>query len=127
MAVLLSRAYGGYAAGTVCEFPSSTETALIAQKFAVTSAAKPTAGAVTTNQLVGKASIAAGAASVVVTQAQVNSTSKIVAQVSQSAADGTLTSILRVTPAAGSFTITGNANATADTEVAWEVVALNVA
>lgn len=126
MAVLLSRAYGGYAAGTVCEFPASTETALIAQKFATTSSSKPTAGAVTTNQLVGKASIAAAASSVVVTHAQVNSTTKVVAQISQSAADGTATSIVRVTPAAGSFTITANAAATADTEVSWEIVALNV-
>jgi len=127
MAVLLSRNYGGYASGTIVEFPKPTEDALIAQKYAVTSSSKPTAGAVTSDQLSGKAAIAAGAASVVVTNAKINVTSKITAQVSQSAADATLTSILRVTPAAGSFTITGNANATADTEVQWKVVDPNVA
>jgi len=74
----------------------------------------------------GKVSIATGAASVVVTHPLVNSTSKVVAQVSQASADGTLLRVERVTPAAGSFTITGTANATADTEVAWEIVALNV-
>lgn len=126
MAVLLSRSYGGIAAGNVGEFPAPTETALIAQGFAVTSASKPTAGAITTGQLMGKVSIATGAASVVVTHPLVNSTSKVVAQVSQAAADGTLLRVERVTPAAGSFTITGTANATADTEIAWEIVALNV-
>lgn len=127
MSVLLSRNYGGYAAGTVAEFPKPTEDALIAQKFATTSAAKPTAGAVTTTQLSGKAAIATGASSVVITNALVNTTSKITAQISQSSADATLTSILRVIPAAGSFTITGNAAATADTEVQWNVALPNLA
>lgn len=127
MTVLLSRNYGGYAAGTVAEFAKPTEDALIAQKFATTSSSKPTAGAVTTNQLNGKASIAAAATSVVVTNALVNTTSKITAQISQSAADSTLTSILRVIPAAGSFTITGNAAATADTEVQWNIAVPNAA
>lgn len=123
--VLLLRPYSGYPAGQICQFPASTEAALIAQKFATNSSAVATAGAATTNQMQGRAAIAAGAASVVITHPQVNATSKVVAQISQAAADGTLTSILRVTPAAGQFTITGNANATAVTEVDWEIVALS--
>lgn len=125
MSVLLSRSYGGYAAGTVAQFPTSTETALIAQNFAVTSAATPTAGAVTTNQMQGLAAIATGASSVVVTNALVNPTTKIVAQVSQAAADGTALRVERVVSGTGLFTIFGTANATADTVVSWEIVALN--
>lgn len=121
MGVSLTRPYGGYASGTIAHFPKSTEDALVAQGYGTATTSKPTAGAVTTNQMSGKAAIAAGAASVVVTHAQVVANSKITAQVSQSSADATLTSILRVTPAAGSFTITGNANATADTEVQWTI------
>jgi hypothetical protein len=37
-------------------------------------------------------------------------------------ADATLTSILRVTTAAGSFTVTGNANATAATAFDFVVI-----
>lgn len=125
MTVLLSRAYGGYAAGATAEFATSTEEALIAQKFGVAGAAAPTAGAVTTNQMSGKAAIATGASSVVVTNASVTARSRIVAQVAQAAADGTLLRVERVVPAAGSFTIFGTANATADTVVVWEIVALN--
>lgn len=127
MAILLSRSYGGIAAGNVGQFPISTETALIAQGFGVTSAAKPTAGAFTTNQMMGQCSIATGAASVVVTNPLVNASSIIEAQVSQAAADGTLLRVERVTPAAGSFTITGTANATADTAIQWAIIALNSA
>ncbi|MFM9915277.1 MAG: hypothetical protein ACKVOX_05675 [Rhizobacter sp.] len=67
----------------------------------------------------GRVAIAAGASSVVVTNRLVTTASTILAVISQSAADGTLTQILRVAPGAGSFTISGNANATAATQVDW--------
>lgn len=127
MGVSLVRGYGGYASGTIAHFEKSTEDALVAQGYGSATTSKPTAGAVTTDRLEGKAAVAAGASSVVITHAGVNASSKITAQVSQSSADATATNVVRVTPATGSFTITVNAAATADTEVMWKIHALNVA
>jgi len=126
MAVLLNRPYMGYAAGTVVNLPSSTESSLIAQNFAVAStAASTTSGAVTANVTSGKAAVAAGASSVVITNTLVDANSKIWAAVSQSTADTTFTSVLRIVPAAGSFTIFGPANATAATLVDWAIIPTN--
>lgn len=122
MTVLLNRAYAGYASGAVVELEASTEAALIAQGFAVTSSAVPTVGAATANVNSGSAAIAAGSASVVITNALVNASSKIWACVGQAAADGTLLRVERVVPAAGSFTIHGTANATATTVIDWCVL-----
>ena len=60
----------------------------------------------------GGTTIPLGATSVNVVNALVTTSSRIVATINQAAADGTLTEIQRVVPAAGSFTIYGNANAT---------------
>ena len=76
-------------------------------------------GAATQNTLSGRVSIAAGVANVVVTNSKITTTSKVFA-VLQSA-DSTLTMIQCVVPAAGSFTIQGNANATATTNIAWKL------
>lgn len=78
------------------------------------------AGAVTINKPSGTANIAAGASSVVVTNSLVTANSLVLAVLQF--VDGTLTFIKAVVPAAGSFTITGNANATAQTKVAWFVI-----
>jgi hypothetical protein len=125
MTVLLSRPYLGQAAGTVTTLPSSTESALIAQGLASSSAAVPTAGAFTTNATRGFATIAIGASSVVITNPNVDATSVVDARIAQAAADATLTSILRVVAGAGTITITGNANATAATVVSWGIVPAN--
>lgn len=122
MTVLLNRAYAGYISGAVVELEASTESALIAQGFAVTSAAVPTVGAATANVNSGSAAIAAGASSVVITNSMVNASSKIWACVGQAAADGTLLRVERVVPAVGSFTIHGTANATATTVIDWCVL-----
>ena len=122
MTVLLSAPYGNFASGSIVEFPASTETALIAQGLATTSASTPTTGAYTTSQSQGTASIAIGASSVVITNAQVTANSKVFAVVAQTAADGTLLRIERVVPAAGSFTIFGTANATAATVIDWAII-----
>lgn len=119
--VLLNRPYQGLLAGAVASFLSSTETALIAQGLAATSAAVPTVGAQTNNGTRGFAAIGAGAASVVVTCGACTSTSVVLASVSQAAADGTLLRVERVVPANGSFTIHGTANATATTVIQWAV------
>lgn len=71
-----------------------------------------TPGNVTNNSPSGRAAIAAAASTCVVTNSSVLATSKVFAQL-LGAADATLTSILGVTVAAGSFTVTGNAAATA--------------
>jgi hypothetical protein len=52
--------------------------------------------------------------------------STVIAVLSGAAADSTLTSILRVTPANGSVTITGNANATAAVQIDYVVFGLLV-
>lgn len=117
--ILLSRAYNGYAAGTIVQLPTNTEAALIAQGLAVTSAGPVSTGAVTTSQTSGRVAVAIGASSVVVTHPMVDAQSKIFAVVAQAAADGTLLRVERILPAAGSFTIYGTANATAATTIDW--------
>jgi hypothetical protein len=117
--VLLGRAYKGYAAGTIVQLSTNEEAALIAQGLATTSAGPVTTGAVTTSATSGRVAIAAGASSVVVTNANVDANSKIFAVVNQAAADGTLLRVERIVPAAGSFTIFGTANATATTVIDW--------
>ena len=122
MTVLLNRAYHGYVAGAIVVLDATTEAALIAQGLASTSASVPTTGAATANALQGRAAIAAGASSVVITNAYVNANSKIFAVVAQAAADGTLLRVERIVPAAGSFTIYGTANATATTVIDWTLI-----
>jgi hypothetical protein len=122
MTVLLSISYGAYAAGSIVTLNASTEAALIAQGRATASAAVPTSGAQSSNEIVGRAVIAAGASSVVVTNPFVNANSKIFAVVAQAAADGTLLRVERIVPAAGSFTIYGTANATAAVVIDWSIL-----
>lgn len=119
MTVLLSRPYAGVAAGSVGSFTTATEAALVAQGLAVTSSAVPTSGALTQNTNCGRVTIAAGQSSLVVTNNLVDANTKISAVINQAAADGTLLYVARIVPAAGSFTIYGNANATAATVVDW--------
>jgi hypothetical protein len=129
MTVLLSRTYAGYPSGNTIQVPTNTETALAAQGFgsvASTSAsAAPTVGAVTSNVTSGRVAVGAGSSSVVVTNNLVDVNSKIYAVVNQAAADTTFTSVVRVVPAAGSFTIFGPANATATTVVDWVLFQLS--
>jgi len=82
--------------------------------------ASSTPGNATINNLCGRAAFAIGASAVTVTNSKVSATS-IVFCVLQ-ASDTTLTQILRVVPAAGSFVVTGNANATAATAFSFFVV-----
>lgn len=79
-----------------------------------------TPGAATLNTPIGRSTIAAGASSIVITNNRCT-TSSVVHAVLQ-ASDATLTQVLRVVPGAGSFTIVGNANATANTAVGWSIV-----
>jgi len=79
-----------------------------------------TVGAVVINKPVGRAIIALGAASVVVTNTLVTANSIVFAQLA--AVDATLTFVKAVVAGAGSFTITGNANATANCAVNFFVV-----
>jgi hypothetical protein len=77
-----------------------------------------TPGAATINKPVGKVAIAAGASSVVVTNSLVTAASIIL--FSPHARDATCKELV-VTPAAGSFTISGSANATANLPLSFEV------
>lgn len=79
-----------------------------------------TVGAVTINKPCGRAIIALGAASVVVTNSLVTANSIVIAQLA--AIDATLTFVKAVVAGAGTFTITGNANATANCAVNFLVV-----
>ena len=78
-----------------------------------------TPGNATNNSPRGRAAFAAAGTSVVITSTLVTATSTIL--VSLGGTDATLTSV-RVTSAAGSFTVTGNAAATATTPFDWVVV-----
>ncbi len=80
-----------------------------------------TPGAATQQGTQGRCAIAIGASSVTITNRNINAQSTVIAVFSGAAADATLTQILRVTPANGSVTITGNANATAATQVDYLV------
>ena len=121
--ILLSRDYKGYLAGSIVQLQTSEEAALVAQNYATVSAsATTTTGAATANVVQGRATIAAGASSVVITNALVDATSKVYAVVAQAAADGTLLRVERILCAAGSFTIYGTANATASTAIDWVIL-----
>lgn len=122
MAVSLNRPYGGLAAGAITAFPASTEAALIAQGIAANSAAAPSTGAYTTAEFAGRASIAAAGASVVITNPNVNANTKIWAAINQAAIDTTMTFVARIVPAAGSFTLVGNAAATAAVTIDWAII-----
>ena len=123
MTVALNRAYAGAPAGAVISLTTELEAALVAQGLATASTrASTTTGAQTQNALQGTAAIAAGASSVVVTNALVDANSHVTAKVAQASADGTLLRVERVLCAAGSFTIYGTANATATTLIDWEIV-----
>lgn len=118
MTVTLNQSYQGYAAGKTVELPASTEAAVIAQGIGTLASTVSTSGAQTTYQMAGQAVIAAAAASVVVTNPKINATCKIVPVIAQATGDATLL-YLRCVPASGSFTIYGNAAATADTVIDW--------
>ncbi len=78
-----------------------------------------TTGNQTINRPVGTVNIAAWAGSVVVTNSLVTANSIIFTTIRT--ADATLTSVKSVVAGAGSFTITGNATATAETSI-WFMV-----
>jgi hypothetical protein len=123
MTVLLSRAYMGRNAGETAQFGKSAEDGLIASGLATTALDTAlTTGAYTQNTQQGKAAIAAGQSSVVITNNLVDANTKVFAVVSQTAADTTLLRVERITVAAGSFTIFGTANATATTVIAWSIL-----
>jgi hypothetical protein len=120
MPVQLLREYLGHLANTVQRYPAEEETALINSRAALNSAAVVTAGAQVANRRQGYCAIPAGQSSVVVTCPFVDPGSIVHATVSQAAADTTLTT-LRVVASAGTFTVFGNANATAAVQIAWSI------
>jgi len=123
MAVLLNKAYGGHASGTIREFSSELESALIAQGIASASVVgSVSTGAQTSNTWSGTAAIAIGTSSVVITNDIIKANSKVWAVVAQAAADGTLLRVERVVCADGSVTIYGTANATAITLIDWAIL-----
>lgn len=81
--------------------------------------ASGTPGAATINKPTGKVAVAIGASSVVVTNNLVTANSIVVPVLEF--IDATFTQILSCVPGAGSFTITGNANATAATKISFVV------
>jgi len=120
--ILLSRNYRGYLAGTIVQLQTSMEAALIAQGMATTSAGPVTPGAVSTDLSMGRLGIAAAGTSVVLTNPNITTESKVVGWLSNAAADGTALYITRITPAAGSVTFTLNAAATAAVAIDWAVI-----
>lgn len=123
--VLLSRSYAGYAAGTIVQLSTNEEAALVAQGLATTSAGPVTPGAVTTTKTAGRVGIAAAGASVVITSSNFDANSKFVAYLSNAAADGTALYVTRITPAAGSVTLTLNAAATAAVAIDWSLLLIS--
>lgn len=123
MTVLLKTAYAGYLNGTTVMLPTNVETALIAQGMASTAlAANITQGAVTANVMQGRVIFAIGAASLVITNSNIDANTKVDAVVAQAAADATALRVERVVCAAGSCTLYVTAAATAATVVDWWIV-----
>lgn len=123
MTVLLNRPYQGRNVNEVAKFSASTETVLIASGVAVASTdASLTTGAITQHTQSGRAAIAAGQSSVVVTNNLVDANTNVYAVIRQAAADTTLTGVQRIVTAAGSFTIFGNATATATVVIDWIIL-----
>lgn len=121
--ILLNRPYDAYLAGTIVQLPTPVEAALVAQGLASTSVGPVTAGAVNAgNQTMGRVGLAAAASSITVTCASCTAETKIDAYIAQAAADSTATSIVRILPAVGSFTIYANAAATAAVAIDWSIV-----
>lgn len=120
--ILLGRNYRGYLAGTIVQLQTSMEAALIAQGMATTSAGPVTTGAVSTDLSMGRLGIAAAGTSVVLTNPNLTTESKVIGYLSNAAADGTALYITRITPAAGSVTFTLNAAATAAVAIDWAVI-----
>jgi hypothetical protein len=125
MAINLNRQYMGLLAGTVVGLSSNVENNLIASGMASANASKAniTPGNVAYAGIQGTVAIAVGANSVTITNPLIDANTKVMANIAQAAADGTLTSLVRIVPAAGSVTIYGNANATAAVVVDWSIVA----
>lgn len=123
--ILLSKAYGGYAAGTIVQLQTSVEAALVAQNLATVSAGPVTAGNVTTTQVQGRAGIAAAGTNVVVSNPSFTTESKFVAFLSNAAADATGTFITRIIPAAGQVTFQLNAASTGIVAVDWAQVLIS--
>lgn len=96
--------------------PAAVKVASMAATFTDSSG---TPGSVTNNSPRGKAAFAAAGNSVVVTNSLVTAASSVFIQ--QETADATLTR-MTVVPGAGSFTVTGNAAATAATTFSFFVV-----
>lgn len=78
-------------------------------------------GAATINRPIGKSAIAAGAASVVITNSLVSTASHVI--ITPHARDATCKELVAEL-AAGSFTVSGTANATATLPFSWEVKGL---
>ena len=118
--ILLSKAYAGYASGTIVQLQTPVEAAMVAQGIATVSAGPVTPGAVTTTETQGRVGIAAAGTSVVVTNASFTAESKFAVFLSNSgAADGTATYVRAIVPAVGSVTFTLNAAATAAVSIDW--------
>lgn len=96
---------------------SSTTTSAAATTLGDSTA---TPGAATLNTYRGRSAFPADAGTVVITNSHVGVNSVIHATLASN--DATLTGIVSVVPAAGSFTIRGNASAFATTNVCWSVV-----
>ena len=79
-----------------------------------------TAGSRTVNKMRGKNSFAIGAAAATITNSFVTADSQIVCTLEF--IDTGLTHILTVVPSAGSFVVTGNDTADAETKFSWVVI-----
>jgi hypothetical protein len=121
MILLGAKGLMGYAGATIVQLPTYMEAAVVAQGLGTVSAGPVTPGAVTTNMTMGRVGIAAAGTSVVVTNTAFTTESRFIAYLSNAAADGTATSITRITPANGSVTFTLNAAATAAVAIDWNM------
>ena len=123
--ILLQKAYSGYLAGTIAQFPTSVEAALIAQGLGTLSPGPVTPGNVVAGgQQQGRAGIAAGGTQVTVTSSLIQTESKVLAYLSNAVADGTALYITRIvtTSVPGQVTFILNAAATAAVSIDWFIL-----
>ena len=98
---------------------------MVAQGYGSISAGPVTAGPVAIVGPVlqqGRVAVPAAGTSVVVAHNNVTSESHVYAVIAQTTADATATSVVRIVPANGSFTIFVNAAATAVTTIDWTLL-----
>jgi hypothetical protein len=123
--ILLNRTYKGHLAGTVAQFATQEEQAIVTNGLGSISAGPVTPGNINTTAVMGRVGIAAAGTSVTITNWVFTTESRFGVALSNAAADTTAVSVSRIVPAQGSVTFFLNAAATAAVALDWYLVMIS--